>query len=141
MDDTLAFAPITDLAPLIRCRQLSPIELTELFLERIEQYDPALNAYITPTADLARAHARAAETQIAAGTYLGPLHGIPVAVKDLIDIAGLPTTGGSTLLRDNIACEDATVARRLFAAGAIPKIPLNLVLLKSCQIVGVFCPD
>ena len=119
MDETLAFAPITDLAPLIRRRKLSPIELTELFLERIELYDPTLNAYIAPTADIARAQARAAETQIAAGTYLGPLHGIPLAVKDLIDISGLPTTAGSTLLRDNIAAEDATVARRLFAAGAV----------------------
>ena len=118
MDETLAFAPITDLAPLIHRRELSPIDLTELFLERIEKYDPVLNAYISPTADLARAQARAAESQIAAGTYLGPLHGIPVAVKDLIDITGLPTTGGSILLRDNIATADATVARRLFAAGA-----------------------
>ena len=119
MDDTLAFAPITQLAPLIRRRELSPVELTELFLERIELYNLALNAYITPTAELARAQARAAEAQIPAGAYLGPLHGIPIACKDLVDVSGLPTTGGSILLRDNRAATDATVARRLFSAGAV----------------------
>ncbi len=119
MDDTLAFAPIAELATLIRRGELSPLELTELYLERIEQYNPALNAYLAVTAERARAQARAAEAQIAAGTYLGPLHGIPLAFKDLVDVAGLPTTGGSTLLSDNIAATDATIARRLFAAGAV----------------------
>ena len=119
MDADLAFASIAELAALIRRRQLSPVELVDLYLERIEQYDPAFNAYICPTAGLARAQARAAEIQIAAGIYLGPLHGIPLAFKDLIDVAGLPSTGGSILLRDNIAAANATVAHRLFAAGAI----------------------
>ena len=71
MDDSLAFAPITELATLIRRRELSPIELTDLYLERIEQYDSALNAYIAPTAERARAQARAAEAQISSCTYLG----------------------------------------------------------------------
>ena len=119
MDNTLAFAPIAELATLIRRGELSPLELTELYLRRIEQYDPALNAYLAVTAERARAQARAAEAQISSGTYLGPLHGIPLAFKDLVDVAGLPTTGGSTLLRDNIAAADATIARRLFAAGAV----------------------
>ena len=119
MDDSLAFAPITELANLIRRGELSPLELTELYLERIERYDPALNAYLAVTAERACAQARAAEAQIAAGTYLGPLHGIPLAFKDLVDVAGLPTTGGSTLLRDNIAAADATIARRLFTAGVV----------------------
>ncbi|MDE2705748.1 MAG: amidase [Gemmatimonadota bacterium] len=119
MDDTLAFAPIAELATLIRRGELSPLELTELYLERIEQYNPALNAYLAVTAERACAQARAAEAQIASGTYLGPLHGIPLAFKDLVDVAGLPTTGGSTLLRDNIAAADATIAHRLFAAGAV----------------------
>ena len=127
MDDALAFAPIAELATLIRRGELSPLELTELYLERIERYDPALNAYLAVTAARARAQARAAEVQIAAGTYLGPLHGIPLAFKDLVDVADLPTTGGSTLLRDNIAAADATVARRLFAAG--------VVLLGKTQLV------
>ena len=119
MDDALAFAPIAELSTLIRRGELSPLELTELYLERIERYDLALNAYLAVTAERARAQARAAEAQIAAGTYLGPLHGIPLAFKDLVDVAGLPTTGGSTLLRDNIAAADATIARRLFATGAV----------------------
>ncbi|CAI8045742.1 2-amino-5-chloromuconic acid deaminase [Geodia barretti] len=127
MDDALAFAPIAELATLIRRGELSPLELTDLYLERIEHYDPALNAYLAVTAERARAQARAAEAQIAAGTYLGPLHGIPLAFKDLVDVADLPTTGGSTLLRDNIAAADATVARRLFAAG--------VVLLGKTQLV------
>ena len=119
MDDSLAFTPITELAALIRRRELSPVELTDLYLERIEQYDSALNAYIAPTAERARAQARAAEAQITAGAYLGPLHGIPLAFKDLVDVAGLPTTGGSILLGDTPAATDATVAHRLFAAGAV----------------------
>ena len=119
MDDALAFAPITKLSDLIRRRELSPVALTDLYLERIELYDPALNAYITPTAERARAQARAAEMHIAAGVYLGPLHGIPIAFKDLVDVAGLPTTGGSILLGDQHAATDATVAHRLFAAGAV----------------------
>ena len=127
MDNALAFAPIAELAPLIRRGELSPLELTEFYLERVERYDPVLNAYLAVTAERARAQARAAEAQIAAGTYLGPLHGIPLAFKDLVDVAGLPTTGGSTLLRDHIAAADATVARRLFAAG--------VVLLGKTQLV------
>lgn len=119
MDETLAFAPIAELAELIRRGELSPLELIDLYLERIERYDPALNAYLAVTSERARAQARAAEAQIASGTYLGPLHGIPLAFKDLVDVAGLPTTGGSTLLRDNIAAADAEVARRLFAAGVV----------------------
>ena len=88
MDDTLAFAPIAELATLIRRGELSPLELTELYLERIEQYNPELNAYLAVTAERgARAQARAAEAQIASGTYLGPLHGIPLAFKDLVDVA------------------------------------------------------
>ena len=119
MDDSLAFAPITKLSALIRRRELSPVELTDLYLERIELYDPALNAYIAPTAERARAQARAAEESIAAGAWLGPLHGIPLAFKDLVDVAGLPTTGGSIIRREHRAESDATVARRLFGAGAV----------------------
>ena len=127
MDNALAFAPVAELAPLLRRGEISPLELTEVYLARIERYDPVLNAYFAVTAERARAQARAAEAQIAAGTYLGPLHGIPLAFKDLVDVAGLPTTGGSTLLRDNIAAADAAVARRLFAAG--------VVLLGKTQLV------
>jgi aspartyl-tRNA(Asn)/glutamyl-tRNA(Gln) amidotransferase subunit A len=134
MDDSLAFAPITKLSALIRRRELSPVELTDLYLERLKRYNPALNAYIAPTADAAgrvasraRAQARAAEESIAAGAWLGPLHGIPLAFKDLIDVAGLPTTGGSILRREHRAEADATVARRLFGAGAVLLGKTNMV--------------
>ena len=111
MDDTLTFASLHQLATRLRQRELSPVELTEHFLQRIERYNPKLNAYIAVTADRALASARAAETALASGTDLGPLHGIPIAFKDLIDVAGLPTTGGSILRRNTLADANATVAR------------------------------
>ena len=117
MDDTLAFASITELAALLRRRELSPVELTQFFLERIDAHDDRLNAYIAVTADRALAAARAAEIALDSGHCLGPLHGIPIALKDLIDVAGLPTTGGSILFKDNIPERDATVAQRLAGAG------------------------
>jgi aspartyl-tRNA(Asn)/glutamyl-tRNA(Gln) amidotransferase subunit A len=119
MDDTLSFASLHDLGARLRSRELSSVELTEHFLRRIERYNPQLNAYIAVTADRALASARAAETALAGGHYLGPLHGIPVALKDLIDIAGLRTTGGSILRGENIAAKDATVARKMAAAGTV----------------------
>ncbi len=119
MDDTLSFASLHELAALLRERHLSPVELTEHFLGRIERYNPKLNAYIAVTAERALATAGAVETALAGGHYLGPLHGIPVALKDLIDIAGLPTTGGSVLLRENIAENDATVAGKMAEAGTV----------------------
>lgn len=118
MDDDLAFASVHDLAILIRRQELSPVELIQFFLERIDAYDSQLNAYIAVTAERAIAAARAAETAIAGGHYLGPLHGIPVALKDLIDVTGLPTTGGSILFARNVPERDATVARKLDAAGS-----------------------
>ena len=119
MDDTLTFASLHELATRLRQRELSPVELSEHFLQRIEHYNPKLNAYIAVTAERALASARAAETALASGVDLGPLHGIPVAFKDLIDVAGLPTTGGSILLRDNIPDKDATVALKMARGGAV----------------------
>ncbi len=119
MDNSLSFASIGKLADLLRRRDISPVELTNFFLERIAEYDPALNAYIAVTAKRAQAQARAAEELMASGQYLGPLHGIPLAFKDLIDVKGLPTTGGSVLRKGHVAAADAEVARRLFGAGAV----------------------
>ena len=118
MDDTFAFSSIHALAALIQKRDLSPVELTEYYLQRIERYDPRLNAFMLVSADRARAAARAAEVAIAGGHYLGPLHGIPLALKDLIDVAGRPTTGGSILFKDRVPEDDATVARKLHQAGS-----------------------
>ncbi|MBI4541253.1 MAG: amidase [Gemmatimonadetes bacterium] len=119
MDEALAFCTITEIVRHIRSGELSPVELTRVFLERIDRYNGHLNAYITVTAERALAAARAAEAAIAGGQYLGPLHGIPMALKDLVDTAGIRTTAGSILFRDRVPERDAAVARRLFEAGAV----------------------
>ena len=110
---------LEEAATLLRERRVSPVELTEACLARIETVEPHLNAFVTVTADLARAEARAAEGEIAAGRYRGPLHGIPVAVKDLFTTKGIRTTAGSRILATWIPEEDATVVRKLRAAGAV----------------------
>ncbi|MBT6628840.1 MAG: hypothetical protein HOB49_17635, partial [Gemmatimonadetes bacterium] len=94
-DDELAFATIAYQSQLLRRGDLSPVELTQLYLDRIDAYDEHLNAYLTVTAERAIASARAAEAAIQGGDWRGPLHGIPVALKDLFDVVGLPTTAGS----------------------------------------------
>ncbi len=111
--------PICELAPLLESRQVSPVEVTETVLRRIEALDGRLNTFITLTAERAMDVARAAEREIVRGHYRGPLHGVPVGLKDLFDLAGVPTTFGSRVLRDNVPVEDATVVRRLKDAGAV----------------------
>ncbi len=106
-------------AALVRDRRISPLELTEACLARIEAVEPRVNAFVTVTAERARAEAREAGDEIAAGRYRGPLHGIPVAVKDLFATKGIRTTAGSRILADWIPGEDATVVRRLREAGAV----------------------
>jgi aspartyl-tRNA(Asn)/glutamyl-tRNA(Gln) amidotransferase subunit A len=115
----LAYARISNLAPLIRQREISPVEVTDAVLERIDRLNPTINAYITVTSDVARDQARVAEREIAAGHYRGPLHGIPYSLKDLYLTAGIRTTGGSRILRENVPNEDSTVARLLREAGGI----------------------
>jgi aspartyl-tRNA(Asn)/glutamyl-tRNA(Gln) amidotransferase subunit A len=110
---------LEDAAALVRDRRISPLELTEACLARIEAVEPLLNAFVTVTADIARAQAREAGDEIAAGRYRGPLHGIPVAVKDLFATKGVRTTAGSRILADWIPDEDATVVRHLREAGAV----------------------
>jgi aspartyl-tRNA(Asn)/glutamyl-tRNA(Gln) amidotransferase subunit A len=110
---------ITELAPQIRTQQLSPVELTELFLKRIERLNPLLNAYTTVTADVARLQAQAAESEIANGRYRGPLHGIPISVKENICIKGVRTTAGSKTLAKWVPDHDATIFERISAAGAV----------------------
>ncbi len=113
------YQEITRLAPLIRTRKLSPVELTEAFLARIEVLDPRLHAYARVMADEARAAAQAAEARILRGGYLGPLDGIPLAVKDLFWTKGVVTAAGTTVHRHFVPAEDSTVVRRLRDAGAI----------------------
>ena len=98
----LPFLSATELADLIRTGQVSPVDATEAYLSRIEQVDPSLMAYITVTAEQARADALRAEAEIAAGNYRGPLHGIPVAVKDQFCTEGVLTTGGSSILGEYV---------------------------------------
>ncbi|MGW2771746.1 amidase [Streptomyces olivaceoviridis] len=110
---------LTEAADAIRARRLSPVELTDSVLERIAQTEPHLHAYVTVTAERARRAAREGEHEIAAGRYRGPLHGIPMGVKDLIDVAGVATTAGSRVRADHRAQTDSTVAARLTRAGAV----------------------
>jgi aspartyl-tRNA(Asn)/glutamyl-tRNA(Gln) amidotransferase subunit A len=119
MSEDLVFSGIAELAPRLAAKELSPVEVTEAALERIERLEPKLNAFITVTADSARAAARAAETAIMAGDHLGPLHGIPVAIKDLYATRGVGTTYGSPLLADWMPGFDAAVVERLQRAGAV----------------------
>lgn len=115
----LHFLTIADAARLIERKQLSPVELTEVFLRRIETLDPQLNAFITVTADLALGQARAAEKEIVAGKYRGPMHGIPFGLKDIYCTNGIATTCHSKICKDHIPKFDATTVAKLYDAGAI----------------------
>ncbi|MDA1257670.1 MAG: amidase [Chloroflexi bacterium] len=118
-DNDLTYASIDELSPLLRSGEISPVELTQASLERIEQLEPRLNAFLAVFTESALAQARVAEQEIREGHYRGPMHGITVALKDLIDVEGTVTTGGSIVLKDNMAKSDATVTRLLKEAGAI----------------------
>ncbi len=110
---------ILELAPHLRRKEVSPVELTRACLDRIERLNPTLNAFITVTQDSAMADAREAESEISRGEWRGPLHGIPVALKDLIDTAGTRTTAASALYQGRIPTEDAAVVQLLRRAGAV----------------------
>lgn len=117
---------VAALAEKIRSHEVSPVEVTEAYLARIEEIDPKVGCFITITADRARADAKRAEAEIAAGKYRGPWHGIPIALKDLCSTKGIRTTGGSKILADNITEFDCTVWARLAGAGALLLGKLNL---------------
>lgn len=121
-----ALLTIAELGAAFRVRRLAPVEVTQHCLARIARLDPALHAFITVTADLALDQARAAEAELARGHDRGPLHGVPIALKDLIDTAGVRTTGASALFEDRVPTEDAEVVRRLRDAGAVVLGKLNL---------------
>ena len=113
-------------AALLRSKATSPVELTQACLQRIQRYNPSVNAYITVTGESALAVARQMEDEAHRGKWRGPLHGIPIALKDNIDTAGIRTTGASELFKDRVPAEDAFVARTLKDAGAILLGKLNL---------------
>jgi len=117
--EELCFYSVRDLGELIRTRQITSLELTRLFLNRLKKYDPQLKCVITLTEDLALAEAQAADDEIAAGKYRGPLHGIPYGAKDLLAVRGYKTTWGAMPYKDQMLDQDATVVKKLRAAGAV----------------------
>jgi aspartyl-tRNA(Asn)/glutamyl-tRNA(Gln) amidotransferase subunit A len=119
MNDELPLKTIASLAALIHDRVVSPVEVTEAFLARIEALDTQLDGFITVTADLARRQAKAAEAEIMGGRYRGALHGIPFGLKDIYDTHGILTSAHSKICIDNIPREDATATRKLYEAGAV----------------------
>lgn len=115
----LGYLGIAEASGLIRNKKLSPVEYTKALVARVERYDGRLNAFLRFTPDIALADARRAESEIVAGNWRGPLHGVPYGLKDIIDYAGLPTTAHSAILRDNVAVADAYVTQKLRAAGGV----------------------
>src|SRR3990172_10139267 len=119
VDQSLAFASAQQLAELVRTRQVSPVELVDLFLDRIVALNPKLNAYLTVAADQARAAAREAERAVAGDGSMPPLLGVPLSIKDLHATKGIRTTFGSYVYRDHVPQEDAVAVERLRRAGGI----------------------
>lgn len=115
----LHYLSLDELARSLRARALSSVEATRAILARIERIDPALKSYAIVTRERALAAAAARDAEAAAGTFRGPLHGVPIAVKDLCDVAGVPTGAGMVIHRDTVPSRDATVVARLVAAGAV----------------------
>ena len=117
---------VAEASSLIRTRQLSPVDLARAYLARIEWLEPSINAFITVTGDLALRQAQQAETELDAGRWRGPLHGIPIALKDNMDTAGIRTTAASAVLAERVPAQDAEVYRRLKEAGAVLLGKLNM---------------
>ena len=137
-DADIAYAPVTQLSRWIETRKLTSERLTQIYLRRIEQFDPKLRCVITLTRDLALAQAKKADEEIAAGKYRGPLHGIPWGGKDLLDTARIATTYGAEPYRNRVPKEDAAVVKRLHAAGAvlIAKLRLGALALNDIWFGG-----
>src|SRR5215216_6670540 len=122
----LGYDPLEEVARLIRTQKLSPVEVVEACLKRIEELNPKLNAFITVLADQARKQAQAAERDIKAGKWRGPLHGIPIGIKDFYDTAGIKTTAAFEHFKDRIPAKDAVGVMKLKKAGAIIIGKLNM---------------
>ncbi|MEX2327283.1 MAG: amidase family protein, partial [Pseudomonadales bacterium] len=117
--DELAFSDATTLAAKIKNREVSSVEMLEHYVARMEKYNPDINAIIVTQLDKARTRARQADEALARGEDWGPLHGVPMTVKESYDIEGLPSTWGNPGLKDNIAKVDAVACERLQGAGAV----------------------
>jgi len=146
-EEEIAYAPVTQLSRWIESKAITSERLTELYLARLERFNPKLRCVITLTRDHALEQARAADKEIAAGHYRGPLHGIPWGAKDLLDTAGIPTTYGAEPYRDRIPEKDAAVVARLNAAGAVlvAKLSLGALALNDVwfggQTMNPWIPD
>jgi Asp-tRNA(Asn)/Glu-tRNA(Gln) amidotransferase A subunit family amidase len=125
-DEDIAFAPVTRLSRWIETRKLTSERLTNIYLQRMERFNPTLLCVITPTRELAMAQAKQADQEIASGHYRGPLHGIPWGAKDLLDTAGIATTYGAEPFEQRVPTEDATVVKRLQQAGAVLAAKLSM---------------
>ena len=128
----LCYRTVAELSDLIRRKKLSPVELTEAYLDRIRRHAASLNAFATVTDDLALQEAKAAEREIRNGHYRGPLHGIPYGAKDLLATAGIKTTWGAAPTRNQMFDKDATVIRLLREAGAVLLGKLGMVEFAGC---------
>src|SRR5262245_3274794 len=138
----VAFRPAVDLARMLRSKEIGSLELTEHYIARIERLDREINAVVVRDFERARAAARAADARLAAGETAGPLHGVPMTIKDSYDVRGLPTTWGIPLFKDNVASRDAEVVARLKRAGAVflgkTNVPFSLGDFQSYnEIYGV----
>ena len=132
--EELAFLPVTQLAQLIRTRKVTSEALTTMYIERLKRYDPTLHCVITLTEERALAQAQRVDREIARGRYRGPLHGIPWGAKDLLAVRGYPTTWGAKPYREQQFDEDATVVRRLDAAGAVLVAKLTMGALANGDV-------
>ncbi|MGY8985785.1 MAG: amidase [Sphingomonadales bacterium] len=118
-EEVIAFSPLVHLAHWIKSKQITSLQLTELYLKRIKAIDPKLECFVTVTAELARKQATMADSEITSGNYRGPLHGIPYGVKDLMDADGTPTTWGAMPYKDRVATRNSAVVEKLKEAGAV----------------------
>lgn len=137
-DEAIAYAPVSKLSRWMEQRKLTSERLTNIYLERIQKFDPKLRCVITVPREQALARAKQADAEIAAGKYRGPLHGIPYGVKDLLDTAGIRTTWGAEFYRDRVPATDSAVVKRLNDAGAvlIAKLSLGALALNDIWFGG-----
>jgi Asp-tRNA(Asn)/Glu-tRNA(Gln) amidotransferase A subunit family amidase len=146
-DEDIAFSSVAQLSRWIEHRKLTSERLTNIYLNRLQKFDPKLHCVITLTRDLALKQAKQADAEIAAGHYRGPLHGIPWGGKDLLDTAGIPTTYGAEPFRDRVPTKDAAVVQRLHRAGAVlvAKLSLGALALNDIwfggQTMNPWIPD
>jgi len=138
----LHWLTLSQASNLIRSRKVSPVQVTEVCLSRIERFNPKLNAFITVTADSALVDARKAEAEIRKGRWRGPLHGVPIALKDLFDTAGVLTTAASGAFKDRVPAQDSEVVRRLKQAGAVllGKLNMHECAYGASSVVSFFGP-